>query len=285
MTTDLRVEGERGADLVGGGAGSRVVELGGVKGETEGGLDAGAEGLGVAEDKDTSVVDLGLDKGGVVKVSLGTDLERDTAGGRLGVVDGLGAGLDVLRDLVVVRGREGREVAETVEGDGVLGGGVAEGSGVAGEGTGLDVVRGLGTDEEAVVADNGVSGEGRTLERVSCKLLSDVPGDVTRVEGRLSANNVARLRYWCVFRTAGPPTNPGRSADVAFCFARTYLEDVDGGTGVDGGLLVDGSEDGTLLRLGGVEGGGEVELEALGNLVLELNLGAEEVRGGPSLGR
>jgi hypothetical protein len=63
----------------------------------------------------------------------------------------------------------------------------------------------------------------------------------------------------------------------------TYLEDVDGGTGVDRGLLVDGSEDGTLLRLGGVEGGGKVKLEALGDLVLELNLGAEEVRGGPGL--
>lgn len=52
---------------------------------------------------------------------------------------------------------------------------------------------------------------------------------------------------------------------------------------MDRGLLVDGSEDGTLLRLGGVEGGREVELEALGDLVLELNLGAEEVRGGPGL--
>lgn len=148
---------------MGGGAGGRVVELGGVEGKAKGGLDAGAEGLGVAEDEDTGVVDLGLDKGGVVKVSLGADLERDTAGGRLGVVDGLGAGLDVLRDLVVVRGREGREVAETVEGDGVLGGREADGTSVAGDGTRSDVVRGLGTNKETVVADNGVGGEGGAL--------------------------------------------------------------------------------------------------------------------------
>lgn len=49
------------------------------------------------------------------------------------------------------------------------------------------------------------------------------------------------------------------------------------------GLLVDGSEDGGLGRLGRVEGGSEVELQALGDLVLELNLGAEEVGGGPGL--
>lgn len=57
----------------------------------------------------------------------------------------------------------------------------------------------------------------------------------------------------------------------------TNLEDVGDGTGVDRGLLVDGGEDGGLLRLGRVEGGVEVELEAVGELVLELNLGAEEV--------
>ena len=33
-----------------------------------------------------------------------------------------------------------------------------------------------------------------------------------------------------------------------------------------------------------MEDGGGVELEALGDLVLELNLGAERVRGGPGLG-
>ena len=50
------------------------------------------------------------------------------------------------------------------------------------------------------------------------------------------------------------------------------------------GLLVDGGQQsrlGTLLRQ---QSGGEVELETLGNLVLELNLGAKHVRGRPGLG-
>jgi hypothetical protein len=52
---------------------------------------------------------------------------------------------------------------------------------------------------------------------------------------------------------------------------------------VQRGLLVDGSQDGRLLGLGRVQGRGEVELEALGDLVLELDLGAEQVGRGPSL--
>ena len=62
-----------------------------------------------------------------------------------------------------------------------------------------------------------------------------------------------------------------------------HLEEVDGGAGVEGGLLVDGSQNGGLLRLGRVEGGREVELETLGDLVLELELRAEQVGGGPGL--
>lgn len=54
---------------------------------------------------------------------------------------------------------------------------------------------------------------------------------------------------------------------------------------MDRRLLVDGSEDGGLLGLGGVEGGSEVKLQALGDLVLELDLGAEDVGGGPGLKR
>jgi hypothetical protein len=65
----------------------------------------------------------------------------------------------------------------------------------------------------------------------------------------------------------------------------THLEEVNGGTAVQRGLLVDGRKDGRLLRLGRVEGGREVELETLGDLVLELELGAEDVGGGPGLCR
>lgn len=236
-------------------AGSRVVELGGVEGKAERGLDTGAEGLGVAEDKDTSVVDLGLDKGGVVKVSLGADLEGDGTGGGLGVVDSLGTSLDVLGDLVVVRGGEGGELAEGVEGHGVLWGRVAESSGVAGDGTGLDIVRCLTTDEETVVADNGVSGEGGALGKSVCIHWGG--------RGGHSAEELGQARQKVT--------------------KETYLEEVNSGTGVDSGLLVDGSDDGSLGRLGGVEGGVQVKLEATSNGVLELNLGAEEVGGGPGL--
>lgn len=149
---------------MGGVAGGSVVELGGVEGKAKRGLDAGAESLGVAEDKETSVVDLGLDKGGVVEVRLGADLDRDTTGGGLGVVDGTGTSLNVLRDLVVVRGRVDGEVLERADGNGVLGGRVADGGGVAVKLASLDVVRRLTTDKEAIVADNGVSGEGGALE-------------------------------------------------------------------------------------------------------------------------
>ena len=62
-----------------------------------------------------------------------------------------------------------------------------------------------------------------------------------------------------------------------------YLEEVDGGLGVDSGVLEDGGDDGSLSVLLGVEGSSEVELEALGELVLELNLSSENVGGGPSL--
>lgn len=50
------------------------------------------------------------------------------------------------------------------------------------------------------------------------------------------------------------------------------------------GLLVDSSNDSGLLGLGGVQRGRKVELEALSDLVLELNLGSEQVGGSPSLG-
>lgn len=62
-----------------------------------------------------------------------------------------------------------------------------------------------------------------------------------------------------------------------------YLEEVYGGLGVDSGVLEDGGDDGSLSVLLGVEGGGKVELEALGELVLELNLGSENVGGSPDL--
>jgi len=52
---------------------------------------------------------------------------------------------------------------------------------------------------------------------------------------------------------------------------------------VEGRLLVDGSKDSRLLGLGGVKSGSEVQLQSLGDLVLQLDLGSEEVGGGPGL--
>ena len=65
--------------------------------------------------------------------------------------------------MVVARG-ESAEVAETVEGDGVLGGTVAEGSSVTSDLALSNVVRGLGTEEETVTTENGVSSESGALK-------------------------------------------------------------------------------------------------------------------------
>ena len=68
-----------------------------------------------------------------------------------------------------------------------------------------------------------------------------------------------------------------------FCQLITHLEEVDGSPGVEGRLLVDGSKDGRLLGLGGVKSSSEVQFQSLGDLVLQLDLGSEEVGGGPGL--
>jgi hypothetical protein len=51
-----------------------------------------------------------------------------------------------------------------VEGDGVVGGGVTESTGVSGDGAGSDIVRSLGTNKETVSANNSVGSEGGTLQ-------------------------------------------------------------------------------------------------------------------------
>jgi hypothetical protein len=69
------------------------------------------------------------------EVGLGTDLEADTSGRRLGVVNGLCSRLDVLADFVVVGSGEGAQVAKTVQGDGVLRSRETDGTGVSGDST------------------------------------------------------------------------------------------------------------------------------------------------------
>lgn len=101
-----------------------------------------------------------LPASGEQNLRLGTNFKSDTRGGGLGIVDSLGAGLNVGTDAVVVAGREGVQVTETVEGDSVFGGVVTNGGGVTGDFAVANVVGGLSTDEKTVTAEDCVSGEG-----------------------------------------------------------------------------------------------------------------------------
>lgn len=115
---------------------------------------------------------------------------------------------------MVVAGRVGREVTETMESDCVLGGREPKSGSVAGNLARGDIVRGLTTKQKAVTANDGVSGKGGSLEDIN---------DSARVEA---------------------------------------------------GLLPDSVDERRLAALVREERGVHIELEALGNLVLELNLGA-----------
>lgn len=66
---------------------------------------------------------------------------------------------------------------------------------------------------------------------------------------------------------------------------RTDLEDIEGSAGVQSRLLVGGVEDSSLGAFVGGEGGGKVKLEALGKEVVNLDLVAKDVGGGPGLGQ
>ena len=218
----LCLKDERDANLVG-----SLVQLGGVKETTDRDLDALAESLGVSETEDTGVVDLGLDKGIAVEVELGTNLEGNGGLGALlglGIPDGLSTSLEIRVDAVVVRSREDLERVVGVESNRVLGGGVTGSGSKAGDVRSTDVVGEVTSDDEAVTADDDITGEGGALEEVEV------------------------------------------------------------GAGVEAELLVLNTDLGVLLALGGKEASGDVQLQALGDLVLKLDLGGEEVTGGPGLG-
>lgn len=147
---------------------------------------------------------------------------------------------------MVVAGGEGVQVVEAVYGDGVFGCVVADGGCVAGDVALCDVVRGLCADEETVTAEDGIGCERGSL---------------------WNSHNLFDRKQ------------TGKKNDVG-----ADLEQVECGTCVESGLLVNGTEDSRFLALLGEEGGVQVELEALGDLVLELDLVAEDVGGGPGLG-
>lgn len=201
----------------------RRVELLGVEGGAETQRDALAEENVVGESGNTAVVDLGLGEGERVDAVLGGDLETDV-GAALGVPDSLGTGLDLRVDLVVVGGGEDAQVARGDDGGGVERLLVADTERVAGDGGLLDVVAGLGTDEEAVVADDGIE-----------------------------------VRGWAV-------------------------QEVEEGTGVEVWLLEVQVELDALGLGGGEEAAQDLGLEALGDVVVELDLGLEGVGSVPGLG-
>jgi acetyl-CoA acetyltransferase len=86
-----------------------------------------------------------------------TNFKSYTRGSGLGVINSLGAGLDVRADTVVVAGMESMQIAESVEGNGVVRSVVTDSSRVTGDFALCDVISSFGTDEEAIASKDGIS--------------------------------------------------------------------------------------------------------------------------------
>lgn len=125
MRTSLVFDGESKAELV-----SVLIELGSVNRGTDGSLDTRAESLSVTKANNTSVGDLGLDKGSGIQLKLGTDFKSNGVGA-FGVPGSLTGSLDIRVDTVVVRSGKVGEVVCGMNSNGVDGGRVSEGSIVA----------------------------------------------------------------------------------------------------------------------------------------------------------
>ena len=132
--------------------------------------------------KDTSVVNLSLDKGSRIEVTrrliqlyargdnffksnlqLGANLESNGRGRCLGVVDGLGTSFNVRAYAVIVARGKGAEIGETLESNGIIGRREASGGRVSGDTALSDIVRGFRTNEEAIMAHHGVGGQSGAL--------------------------------------------------------------------------------------------------------------------------
>jgi hypothetical protein len=90
-----------------------------------------------------------------VDLVLGGKLKTD-GGALLGIPGSLGTGLDGGVDLLVVRGSEDIQRVGGGDGSVVERGGVTDGSGVLGDGSLLHIVSNLTTDDEALVAEDGI---------------------------------------------------------------------------------------------------------------------------------
>ena len=163
---------------------------------------------------------------------LGANLNVDATVRGLGVVSGAGTSLDITTDAVVVASREGLEVVQTVEGDGILRGIVAQSSSIAGDVPATYVVGGFGANEETVTAKDSISGEGWALEKDEIR------------------NSIFGTRV----------------------IIHTDLDNIEQRTGVETALLVNCVEDGGLGGLLGSKRGAEVKLQSIGNQILELDL-------------
>lgn len=153
-----------------------LVQVLGIKGSTKAEGDTRAEENVVSQGGNTTVVDLGLncenrqqyllgvsahlpesylgERRGVETVLAG-NLETDGVTG-LGVPGSLGTSLNLSVDAVVVAGGENAQVVASGDGGSVLGNAVADGSGVLGNGSLLDVVATLSTDNKTLVAEDSV---------------------------------------------------------------------------------------------------------------------------------
>lgn len=164
-----------------------------------------------------------LSEGGGVKTVLAGNFQTDVVAG-LGVPGSLGTGLNLSVHAVIVAGREDGEVVAGSDGSRVLGKAVTNGSRVLGDGSLLDIVTTLSTDEETLMAENDVKVGGRALQ------------------------------------------------------------EVEESTGVKVGLLEVEVELGTFGLRGGQVLGEDLSLEALGDVVVELELGVESIGSSPGLG-
>jgi hypothetical protein len=145
---------------------------------------------------------------------------------------------------VVVASGEGIQVAETVKRDRVFGGIVANSGGVATDLALSDIVGSLGTDEEAITAENSVSSDSWALQATN------------KVITRLLWTKITR---------------------------NSYLEEIEDSTRVNTRLLVHGIEESMFLTLLREQWRVQVKLKPFDDLVLKFDLGFEHVGSSPSL--
>jgi len=130
-----------------------------------------------------------LNEGDRVQAVLGSDFEADSVAA-LGVPGGLGAGLNLAVDLVVVGGREDTQVVGGSDSSAVGRGLVADGSSITGDLSLLDVVASRGTGKEALVADDGVEASSGALQEVEEGTAVEVA--LLKVQVELGATALAR---------------------------------------------------------------------------------------------